>query len=81
MRAVAPMQVFDGEKNFNPMYMIRDACGERELLVMNQCISYVEYQQDGMSASMYEQYYNSPKSWCEYRKQLLGCQTAHCGRC
>ena len=81
MRAVAPMQVFDGEINFNPMYMIRDACGERELLVMNQCISYVEYQQDGMSASMYEQYYNSPKSWCEYRKQLLGCQTAHCGRC
>lgn len=71
MRAAAPMQVFYGEKNFNPMYMIRKACGDLELLVVNQCISFVEYQQDGMSAGMYKQYYNSPNSWCEYRKQLL----------
>lgn len=66
-RKVAPMPTFPGEKNFNPQYMHIKIARTHEFLVLNECLCYVEYQPEGMSNSMFRQYYNSPNSFAEIR--------------
>lgn len=70
-KEVAPMIVFKGEKNFNPHYMHLEISGKYNMLVLNQALCVVEYQPDGMGANMWWQYYNSPNSFLEIRKQYL----------
>ena len=38
---------------------------------MNENLCFVEYQPDGMTNSMFKQYYNSPNSFAEIRKLYL----------
>lgn len=70
-REVAPMKCFDGEKNFNPNWMILEISRKYDFLVLNERLKYVEYQSCGMSASIFKQYLNSPNSFAEIRKQYL----------
>lgn len=70
-KEVAPMPVFHGEKNFNPHRMILQISETYNFLLLNEPLCVVEYQNDGMSASMWWQYYNSPNSFLEIRKQYL----------
>jgi hypothetical protein len=70
-KKVAPMQGFEGEKNFNPNYMNLEISREYDFLVMNECLMYKEYQETGMSGNMFKQYLNSPNSFAEIRKQYL----------
>lgn len=67
----APMKVFPGEKNFNPHYMHLQISQEFDFLVLNENLRFVEYQADGMTNSMFKQYYNSPNSFAEIRKLYL----------
>ena len=67
----APMKVFEGEKNFNPHYMHLQISREYDFLVMNEVLRVVEYQAEGMSASIIRQYKNSPNSFAETRKLYL----------
>lgn len=67
----APMQVFPGEKNFNPHYMHLQISREYDFLVLNENLRFVEYQPGGMTNSMYKQYRNSPRSFAEIRKLYL----------
>lgn len=67
----APMKVFPGEKNFNPHYMHLQISMEYDFLVLNENLRYVDYQQGGMSDSMYRQYRNSPRSFAQIRKLYL----------
>lgn len=67
----APMQVFPGEKNFNPHYMHLQISREYDFLVLNENLRFVEYQAGGMSNSMIRQYRNSPNSFAEIRKLYL----------
>lgn len=70
-KEVAPMHLFDGEKNFNPHYMHLQISEKYDFLVLNKNLRYVDYQQDGMSASILRQYRNSPNSFAETRKLYL----------
>lgn len=70
-RKYAPMKVFPGEKNFNPHYMHLQISREYDFLVLNENLRYVDYQDNGMSASILKQYYNSPNSFIETRKLYL----------
>lgn len=70
-KSVAPMKEFDGEKNFNPNYMHMEISRKYDFLVLNENLCFVEYQPTGMSNSMLRQYYNSPRSFAELRKQHL----------
>lgn len=70
-KKVYPMPVFKGEKNFNPHYMILKLCREYEFLIYNEPLCVVDYQPDGMSANIYHQYLNSPKSFAELRRVIL----------
>lgn len=66
-KQVAPMKVFEGEKNFNPHYMHIKISQQYDFLVLNENLCFVDYQEDGMTGNMYWQYYNSPNSFAEIR--------------
>ena len=70
-KSVAPMGVFEGEKNFNPHCMHLEISKKYDFLVMNKNLCYVDYQPDGMTNSMLWQYYNSPNSFAEIRLLYL----------
>lgn len=68
MKKVAPQVGFDGEKNFNPVYMLLQVCDDYPLIVLNENLCIVEYQQDdSMSRGIYRQYMNSPRSFAKLR--------------
>ena len=68
MKRVAPQVGFEGEKNFNPVYMLLQVCDDYPLLVLNENLCIVEYQQDdSMSRGIYRQYLNSPRSFAKLR--------------
>lgn len=70
-KKVAPMPVFQGEKNFNPHYMILKLSGEYQFVAVDAPLCIVDYQPDGMSANLYNQYLNSPNSFAELRRLIM----------
>lgn len=70
-KAVAPMPVYEGEKNFNPHYMVLKLSAKYKFLVLNEPLCIVDYQVDGMSANIFKQYMNSPNSFAEYRRMIM----------
>lgn len=75
-KEVAPMKSFKDEKNFNPDYMHLLISKKCDFLVLNQNLCYVNYQEDGMTASIFKQYRNSPNSFLEIRKLYLSFEGA-----
>lgn len=76
MKQVAPQIGFEGEKNFNPVYMLLQVCDKYPLLVLNDNLCFVEYQEtDSMSKGILRQYRNSPKSFAKQR--ILEMQLKH----
>lgn len=67
----APMKIFQGEKNFNPHYMHLQISEKYDFLVMNENLRFVDYQVNGMTNSMLNQYKNSPNSFAEIRQLYL----------
>ncbi len=68
MKEVAPQIGFLGEKNFNPVYMLLQVCDCYPLLVLNENLCWVEYQEaDSMSHNIYRQYIDSPRSFAKTR--------------
>ena len=68
MKQVSPQVGFVGEKNFNPAYMLLQVCDDYPLIVLNENLCIVEYQQDdSMSRGIYRQYMNSPRSFAKFR--------------
>ena len=69
MKQVAPQEGFPGERNFNPVYMLLQVCDKYPLLVLNECLCLVEYQQaDSMSRNIWHQYADSPRSFAKLRR-------------
>lgn len=69
MREVAPMTGFEGEKNFNPIYMMIQVMDKFPVLLINDNLCWVEYQigADSMSQGIFRQYVNSPRSFAKMR--------------
>lgn len=68
MREVAPQIGFEGEKNFNPVYMQLKVDDKYPSLILNNNLCFVEYQEtDSMSKAIYRQYMNSPRSFAKLR--------------
>jgi len=70
-KSVAPMPTFNGEKNFNPQYMHIKIAENHSFYVLNEVLCYVDYQDAGMSATIFRQYLNSPNSFAEYRRMKM----------
>lgn len=76
MKGVAPQIGFPGEKNFNTVYMLLQVCDEYPLLVLNENLCFVEYQEsDSMSRNIFRQYMDSPRSFAKAR--ILEMQLKH----
>lgn len=68
MKQVIPQIGFPGEKNFNPIYMILKVVDCYPLLVINENLCYVDYQEnDSMSRRIFKQYVDSPRSFAKLR--------------
>lgn len=73
MKRVSPQIGFEGEKNFNPVYMLLQVCDEYPLLVLNKNLCYVDYQNgDSMSGAIFRQYMDSPRSFAKLRLLEMG---------
>lgn len=70
-KSVAPQKGFPGEKNFNPHYMHLQISENYDFLILNEALCVVEYQPEGMSNSIFRQYYNSPRSFAQTRLLYL----------
>ena len=69
MKTIAPMIGFEGEKDFNPFYMVSQIVDKYPILVENSNFCWVEYQigADSMSQAIFKQFKRSPKSYAKYR--------------
>lgn len=73
MKRFSPMEGFHGEKNFNPIYMLLQACDELPMIILNKNLCFVEYQEaDSMSKSIWRQYVESPRSFAKQRVMEMG---------
>lgn len=54
---------FMGEKDFNPHYLHIKICEKYDFLVLNKVLCIVDYQPDGMTATVLKQYIRSPNSF------------------
>lgn len=68
LKEVAPMKVFAGEKNFNPIYLFLKVDEKLPMLVLNKNLCFVDYQETGMANNILNQFINSPRSFAELRK-------------
>lgn len=76
MKKVTPQVGFEGEKNFNPVYMQLIVDDQYPSLVINENLCFVEYQEtDSMSKAIFKQYINSPRSFAKLR--ILEMQLRH----
>ncbi len=68
--------VFEGEKyvGLNYKYILIDQ--DYKLLVLNEVLCNVEYQEDGSSRSMWKQYYNNPQGFAFLRKFYMQYNTS-----
>lgn len=66
-----PMPEIKGEKNFNPYYIMLQMDREAPLLILDHILCIVDYQPNGMSARLFEQYEDSPVSFGMLRLQFL----------
>lgn len=63
-----PYPVFEGEKYVSLGYKYLLCDQDYELLVLNEILCNVEYQEDGSSMNMYKQYLRNPKGFAFMRK-------------
>ena len=68
LKKVAPQPSFEGEKNFNPYYMMLKIDQMFPFRLINNNLCFVDYQPDGMAANIINQYFNSPNSFVETRR-------------
>lgn len=58
-----PMEIFPGEKDFNPHILHMQISQTHDFLVLNDRICVVDYQPDGMTNTVWKQYLRSPRSF------------------
>ena len=66
-----PYPVFPGEKYVALAYKYRLIDQDYKLAVLNKVLCNVEYQSDGSSATMWNQYVKNPRGFCFWRKVCM----------
>ena len=69
LKSLPVMKTFQGEKNANPSYYFWLL--PQKYILLNENLCWVDYQPNGMAASIFRQYRNSPNSFAQYRRMLL----------
>ena len=68
LKQVYPQPTIEGEKNFNPIWLILKLDQLAPFAFIDKKICWVNYQNTGMAANIVKQYFNSPQSFMELRK-------------
>lgn len=68
LKPFVPLPTFNGEKNFNPSILYYKVNPDYKYYITNNILCFYDYQDDGMTSSIYRQYVNSPYSFAEMRK-------------
>lgn len=71
LKKYIPMPTFHNEKNFNPIYIFLKVDQDKPLLILNENLCFVDYQENGMTNSIFNQYRNSPNSFNELRRLYM----------
>lgn len=71
IKSVPKYPLFEGERYVGLAYKYMLIDQQYELLILNEPVCIVEYQQDGSSFGMYKQYWNNPKGWSFFRKNEM----------
>ncbi len=71
LKRFAPMPTLNNEKNFNPIYLYLQVDSVAPFLYLNENLCFVDYQVTGMSANIFNQFYNSPYSFAALRELLM----------
>lgn len=71
MKSLKPYPVFEDEKFVPHTYMFVQIPDDKELLILNEPLCVVEYQHDGLSKNIRQQYFTSPKGWAESAKMSM----------
>ena len=71
LKALKPMPVFEGEKNFNPIYYYIQVDAQYKFQVINKNLCFIDYQPDGMSAGIFRQFRDSPHSFAQLRRLYM----------
>lgn len=71
LKALKPMPVFEGEKNFNPIYYYIQVDAQYKFQVINKNLCFIDYQPDGMSAGFFRQFRDSPHSFAQLRRLYM----------
>lgn len=71
IKSVPPYPVFQGEKYVGLAYKYTLIDQKYKLSVLNEVLCDVEYQADGSSGTMYQQYLKNPKGFAFYRKVCM----------
>lgn len=71
INSTPPYPVFEDEKYVGLAYKYHIVDETKELLIMNEPVCIVDYQEDGSSFSMWKQYYNNPKGFAFFRKSEM----------
>lgn len=71
MNKYPPYPEFEGEKYVSLAYKYEKADKEYTLIILNEPVCVVEYQQDGSSVNMFRQYIRNPKGFAFVRKESM----------
>ncbi len=71
MNRYPPYPTFEGEKYVSLAYKYEKADKEYTLVILNEPVCVVEYQQDGSSTNMFRQYLRNPKGFAFVRKESM----------
>lgn len=71
IKSTPPYPEFEGEKYVGLAYKYHIIDETKELLIMNEPVCIVNYQETGSSATMWKQYYNNPKGFAFFRKNEM----------
>lgn len=71
LQSLPQMRSFGKEKNFNPIYYYMQVDVDHKFYLVNDNLCIVEYQPEGMSAGIFRQYRNSPRSFAEIRRLAM----------
>ena len=71
MNKYPPYPTFEGEKYVSLAYKYEKADKEYTLVILNEPVCVVEYQQDGSSTNMFRQYLRNPRGFAFVRKESM----------
>lgn len=71
INSAPPYPVFEDEKYVGLAYKYHIVDETKELLIMNEPVCIVDYQDSGSSANMWKQYYKNPKGFAFFRKSEM----------